>query len=315
MTYALLKRVVVAICCVAALFCAAYFQLFNSRVVLSDERKSARAQEISAAAEAVRNAAAAHPHRFGIEKADVHTLRTVDSVPSARPGYRHVYVAQEVNGIPISNTMVSTIVKLSPIQSVDDIGNDSHNNLRTSDESEGALRTTAQVVKIVSSKQASSPLVKNAENCVDTNAPILTAEEALSLAVNEVLGVNVTSFRRRVLEEADAHSVRQKSVFEADGILINDTPCQLAYWAITDNNHNTDNCNIRLSWGCTIKLDTSSMEILIDASKGNILHVIKFGRTEKNNNDVIKPQQTDPSRRRLSTFSAVPLAQLAHNTA
>jgi len=306
MTYALLKRVVVAICCVAALCCAAYFQLFNSRVVLSDELKSARAQEISAAAEAVRNAAAAHPHRFGIEKADVHTLRTVDSVPSARPGYRHVYVAQEVNGIPISNTMVSTIVKLSPIQSVDDMGNDSHNNLRTSDESEGALRTTAQVVKIVSSKQASSPLVKNAENCVDTNAPILTAEEALSLAVNEVLGVNVTSFRRRVLEEADAHSVRQKSVFEADGILINDTPCQLAYWAIADNNHNTDNCNIRLSWGCTIKLDTSSMEILIDASKGNTLHVIKFGRTEENNNDVIKPQQTDPSRRRLSTFSAVP---------
>jgi len=304
MTYALVNRAIPAICCVAALCCAVYFQLFNSRVVLSDELHDTRAQEISAAAQAVRNAAVAHPHKFGIEKVDVRTLRTVDCVPSARPGYRYVYVAQEVNGIPISNTMLSTIVKLSPVKSVDDIDSNSHNNLRASDESEESLHN-AQVVKIVSSKQAASPLVKNAENCVDTNSPALTAEEALSLAVNEVLGVNVTSFRRRVLEEAGVHSVRQKSVFEADGLLINDTPCQLAYWSIADDNQNKDNCNIRLSWDCTIKLDTSSIEILIDASEGNVLHVIKFGQTEENNNG-ITPQQRDPSRRRLSTFSAVP---------
>uniref|UniRef100_A0A7S2PHM1 PA domain-containing protein n=1 Tax=Skeletonema marinoi TaxID=267567 RepID=A0A7S2PHM1_9STRA len=300
MNYALLKRGVAALCC------AAYFQLFNSRVVLpSDDLllNHARAQEISAAAEAVRNAAVAHPHTFGIEKADVTTLRTVDSVPSARPGYRHVYVAQEVNGIPISNTLLSTIVK----QGIDgsDIGKDPYNNLRTSGASDGTS-TRTQVVKIVSSKQA-SPLVKNAENCVDTNVPTLTVEEALTLAVNEVLGVNITSFRRRVLEESDTANERQKSVFEAeaDDILPNDSHCQLAYWSIADN-HSTDNCNIRLSWSCMIKPNsTSYMEVLIDASEGDILHVIKFGQTEENN-DVITRQQTDPSRRRLSTFSAVP---------
>ena len=225
MNYALLKRGVATICCVATIFCAAYFQLFNSRVA-DDDLNHARAQEISAAAEAVRNAAVAHPHTFGIETADVTTLRTVDSVPSARPGYRHVYVAQEVNGIPISNTLLSTIVK----QGIDgsDIGKDPYNNLRTSGASDGTS-TRTQVVKIVSSKQA-SPLVKNAENCVDTNVPTLTVEEALTLAVNEVLGVNITSFRRRVLEESDTANERQKSVFEADNILPNDSHCQLAYW-------------------------------------------------------------------------------------
>ena len=314
MTNARLKRVVAAICFAALCLCAAYFQLFNRTAGIDlNYYAKIRAKEISAAAEAVRNAAIAQPQKFGIEKGDVQSLRIVDSVPSARPGYRHVYVAQEVNGIPISNTLLSTIVKFSPIQSEDDIMSLSNtdNNLRTSDESEGALRT--EVVKVVSSKQAiSSPLVKNAENCVDTNIPKLTAEEALSLAVNDVLGVNFTSFRRRVLEEADAHSERQKSVFEADGILVNDTPCQLAYWSIADDiNHN---CNIRLSWSCKIKLDTSSMEILIDASDGSILHLIKFGQEnnnnkteEVNNNSIItRQQQADPSRRRLSTYSAVP---------
>eukprot|EP00986_Skeletonema_menzelii_P002423 scaffold652_cov142-Skeletonema_menzelii.AAC.10 len=290
------SKKVVIICCFAALCCAAYFQLVNSRVVLPD---SVCAQEIS---EAVRNEAVAHPHSFGIEIEDVTTLRTVDSVPSARPGYRHVYVQQEVDGIPISNTLLSTIVK----QGIEDDGSPgsdpSNSNLRTSSGNEGALRT--QVVKIVSSKQA-SPLIKNAQTCIDTNAPRLTAEEALSFAVNEVLGVNGTSFRRRVLEEEDADSERQKSVFEADDLLQHDTPCQLAYWSVA-NNYNADNCNIRLSWSCILKPSyTSSMEIFIDASDGNILHIIKFGQTEENN-DAVTTQQTDPSRRRLSTFSAVP---------
>ena len=122
MTNARLKRVVAAICFAALCLCAAYFQLFNRTAGIDlNYYAKIRAKEISAAAEAVRNAAIAQPQKFGIEKGDVQSLRIVDSVPSARPGYRHVYVAQEVNGIPISNTLLSTIVKFSPIQSEDDI--------------------------------------------------------------------------------------------------------------------------------------------------------------------------------------------------
>ena len=81
MDHALLnKRVVIAICCIAALCCAAYFQLFNGGRVLPDKNNYARANE----SEAVRNAALVDPHRFGIEMEDVSTLRTVSSVPSAR---------------------------------------------------------------------------------------------------------------------------------------------------------------------------------------------------------------------------------------
>lgn len=302
--YALLTRVVISICFITALGFAAYFQLFHSRVTLSDDLNSAREQARTAATEAIRNAAIAQPHKFGIEKADVHTLRVTDSVPSSKAGVRHVYLAQEINGIPISNTLLSTIVK----QDIDDssiAGNHPNNKyVRTYGQSEGALRT--QVIKIVSSKQA-SPLIKNAETCVDTNAPTLTAEEALSIALKEMLGINGTSFRRRVLDEVDAASERQKSVFEADDILLNDTPCQLAYWSIPSNQKNVDNCNIRLSWSCIIKpTHVSSLEVLIDASEGTILHVIKFGEAEENNNITTQQQQADPSRRRLSTYSAVP---------
>ena len=82
MDHALLKRVAIAICCIAALCCTAYFQVFNGgRVVLPDRNNYARANEIS---EALRNDALVHPHRFGIEMEDVSTLRTVSSVPSAR---------------------------------------------------------------------------------------------------------------------------------------------------------------------------------------------------------------------------------------
>lgn len=300
--YALITRVVITICFTTALGFAAYIQLFNSRVALSDDLGSARAQAITAATEAIRNAAIAQPHKFGIEKTDVHTLRVTDSVPSAKTGVRHVYLTQEINGIPISNTLLSTIVK----QDIDDgsFGNHPSNNyVRTSGQSEGAIRT--EVVNIVSSKQA-PPLIKNAETCVDTNAPTLTAEEALSVAVKEMLGVNGASFRRRVLEEVDVASKRQKSVFEADDLLLNDTPCQLAYWSVS-NNHNADNCNIRLSWSCIIKpTHASSTEVLIDASKGTILHVIKFGEKEENKNFTTQQQQADLLRRRLSTYSAVP---------
>ena len=75
MDHALLKRVAIAICCFAALCCAAYFQL----LVVPDKNNYARENE----SEAVRNAALVHPHGFGIEMEDVKTLRTVDSVPSA----------------------------------------------------------------------------------------------------------------------------------------------------------------------------------------------------------------------------------------
>ena len=77
MDHALLKRVAIAICCIAALCCAAYFQLFNGGPL-----NYARENEM--ASEAVRNAALVHPHGFGIEMEDVSTLRTVSSVPSAR---------------------------------------------------------------------------------------------------------------------------------------------------------------------------------------------------------------------------------------
>ena len=82
MDHALLnKRVAIAICCFAALCCAAYFQLFNGgRVVLPNNY----ARENEMASEAVRNAALVHPQGFGIEMEDVSTLRTVSSVPSAR---------------------------------------------------------------------------------------------------------------------------------------------------------------------------------------------------------------------------------------
>ena len=305
---------------VATLCCTAYFQLFSRTIITFN---GPNAQEIIAAAEAIRNAAVTQPHKFGIHKTDVHTLRVTDSVPSSKAGVRHVYLAQEVGGVPISNTLLSTVVKLAP--SSDDISVGGGGNYLRGTAAEYAMPSKSattntdkqnDIIKIASSKHGQA-LVKNADNCVNTNEPVLTAEEALSLTVSEVLGVNNVNLRRRVLKADNINSnkdIRQKSVFEPhDGISINDTPCQLSYWSIASyDNTDEGDCNIRLAWECVVKPNrTNYMHIFVDAVEGTIIHLNKFGPEGENDEkdgkvgSNIVQQQTDPSRRRLSAFSAV----------
>ncbi len=306
----------------AALLCCAYFQLSSRSVIAAD---GPNVEEIIAAAEAVRNAAVAQPHKFGIQKADVHTLRVADSVPSSKAGVRHVYLAQEVGGVPISNTLLSTVVKLAPSShDGESKGGGSHSYLRaTAYEHVASLYKSTtnsnnnnDIVEMVSLEHGQT-LVKNADKCINTKIPVLSAEEALSLAVNEVLGIKNANFRRRNLK-ADSNNidVRQKTIFEPhDGISIHDTPCQLSYWSIGINNNTyEDNCDVRLSWECTIKPNrTNYMHIFVDAVEGSIININRFGPSNegKDNGEDGKgrsndrQQHEDPSRRRLSAFSAV----------
>jgi hypothetical protein len=316
MTSATPKRVIGWCLLIGTLCFTAYFQLFSRTIITTPEGPNA--QEIIAAAEAIRNAAIAQPHQFGIDKTDVHTLRVTDSVPSSKAGVRHVYLAQEVGGVPISNTLLSTIVKLAPHG-----GRSNYNYLRgTADEYRmpSQSKTNSKVndiVKIVSSKNGQA-LVKNADHCVNTKEPALSAGEALSLAAIEVLGVHNPNLRRRVLK-ADSFTnnnvkdVRKKTVFEPhDRISINDTPCQLAFW----NNDKTDggDCIVRLAWECIVKPKrTNYMHIFVDAVEGTVINIRKFGPADQNDDEKsgdfdinTMQQQTDPSRRRLSAFSAVP---------
>jgi hypothetical protein len=103
MTSSTHKKVIGYLIIAAIGCCAAYFQLFSRAVITTD---GPNAREIIAAAEAIRNAAVAQPHVFGIDKTDVHTLRFTDSVPSSKAGIRHVYIGQEVGGVPIINTVL-----------------------------------------------------------------------------------------------------------------------------------------------------------------------------------------------------------------
>ena len=296
MASTLLKRALLALVFAAIVCAAAFYQVFvtSNRVVVPDDR-------ILEIQEAVQIAAAAQPEQFNILEGDVHTLSVSDSVPSAKDGVFHVYVQQEAFGIPITNTLLSTIVKLAPMQGGTNSG--LHSNLRASDDSVGEDIT--EVVKIIPSKESAS-LVKNAENCVATSTPTLTAEEALMLAVSEVLGVNDPKLHRRVLNESNENdnSVRQKSVFAAyEGISIKDTVCQLSFWS--NAGKEGDSCDVRLSWNCKLMPNSSSsMELFIDAENGNILHIIQFGAEETFNEDTTEPDHS--TRRRLSTFSAVP---------
>ena len=321
-----LKRVIGWCIIIATLSSAAYFQLFNRTTIITSDGPNA--QEIIAAAEAIRNAAVAQPHKFGIQKADVHTLRVTDSVPSSKAGVRHVYLAQEVGGVPISNTLLSTVVALAPSSDDgDSLGDGNYHYLRatanqfaTSSKSITNANNKDDVVKMVSLKHGQA-LVKNADNCINTKIPVLSAEEALSLAVNDILGVKNANFRRRNLKADDiGHSnnkdVRQKSVFEPhDGISINDTPCQLSYWSIANNGStDEDDCDVRLAWECTVKPNrTNYMHIFVDAVDGDIINLSKFGPSDENSEEDAKDyevgshmqQHVDPSRRRLSAFSAV----------
>ncbi len=309
---------------ITALLCCAYFQLSNRSLITYD---GPNAQEIIAAAEAVRTAAVAQPHKFGIQKEDVHTLRVADSVPSSKAGVRHVYLAQEVGGVPISNVLLSTVVKLAPPSDDDEskVGGN-HNYLRaTANEYVASSKSTTNsnkkndIVKMVSLKHGQT-LVKNADTCINTKNPVLSAEEALSLAVNEVLGIKNVNFRRRNLKADNVDSsykdVRQKSIFEPhDGISINDTPCQLSYWSIGSNSNTyEDDCDVRLSWECTIKPNrTNYMHIFVDAVEGSLININKFGPSNESiDNDKDDrggsnnmQQNADPLRRRLSAFSAV----------
>eukprot|EP00986_Skeletonema_menzelii_P015556 scaffold12049_cov141-Skeletonema_menzelii.AAC.4 len=320
MTFTPLKRLI-WLFFIATLLCCAYYQLFSRTIITTD---GPNAQEIIAAAEAIRNAAVAQPHKFGIQKEDVRTLRVADSVPSSMAGVRHVYIAQEVGGVPISNTLLSTVVKLAPSSSDgESIDGANYNYLRASADkyATSSKKSTTysndkgDIVEMVSLKHGQA-LVKNADNCVNTNIPVLSAEEALSMAVNEVLGIKNANFRRRNLKADDVGNnnnkdVRQKSIFEPHhGISINDTPCQLSYWSTLNSE---DNCDVRLCWECTIKSNrTNYMHIFVDSVEGSIINLSKFGPSNENDdnekdnevgNDM--QQHTDPSRRRLSAFSAV----------
>ena len=248
----------------------------------------AKSAERLAASESVRNAAIADPNKFGIDKNDVHTIRTADSVPSAKPGVRHVYLTQEVAGIPIYNARLGTIVKMTSNHEENEIYYDRR---KLWSDRNGAATNSDSIVTVVSSS-ASTSLIRNAEQCVNTHVPLLSAEETVFSAARYVLGIDSEALQFMVLKNVDDErsvgGLTREVVFAPlDNVSSNNILCQLVYWSVVKQD-TKNSCDIRLSWEIILRPNSTHwLQVFMDATDGRPLHITNWARS-------------------VSSFSAVP---------
>ncbi len=226
--------------------------------------------EAKRASKAVRNAVAADPAKFGVSPQDLHTIVTDKSVPSAKPGVQYIYVTQQINGIPIQNSQLCAVAQTESSKTTP-FRHDSRRQLI------GDAGDELTHVKISKPFWEGMALVKNAENCINTNKPRINATEAVQNVAIHVIGINLPLPPLITQENAidEANNPTQKTIFGATkGISIMDISCELKYWKGID-----EDCDVRLSWEVIARPNnTHWLQIMIDALDGSCIHTTNWVR-------------------------------------